>query len=848
MDIESVKRQIDHADRWMDILVDIAGVPREHLDGHHHPCPKCGGKDRFRLIDQKAGAVLCNQCFDRSNGDGIAAVQWARGCDFNEAIRLICDYARIEIPGKTHPEAKEKSSVEKLYPLRTTTEGLALWTIFHDPMTPEGVLSCHGFFGYHPYGHVEYGVVAFPIFGKQSFENGEFTEAKPVGYAMLPRNGKYLPAFDGAGKPPKGVKVKTLKGSKDAGWIGQVDRLKDAKVVWKVEGIKDMICLASCPELPADHAVITNKGGAKEQPEPWMIELLAGKTVNVVHDCDRPGQDGAVGWDDRGRPRNGFCQYIASAAADCRNIDLGAPITDDSGFDLKDWLTKGKKFPELLAIAEKSEKVEQKADPSERPIPIADDDPFRLARANLSQYEANGRRLIYWKESWYRYKDGHYQELTPEHIRSRIQSFCEAELTAAAERAFDQWRKKRNTELPPEKRKVTNALVANVIGATQAICLLDSSQEMDQWIGKKGKPDNQIAVGNGILNITKLLSLPVSEATKVTPEILQPHSSDWFSLAKVPYDYDPDAGCEYWMGWLNQVFDGDHEAIEAVQMWFGYLLSGRTDLHKIMFFVGPRRSGKGTISKTIETLFGRTALATPLLSDFLDKFGLETRIDKRICNINDVRICGNEDEKAVERLITISGGDAQDINRKFKSSRCGVTSKMRITMFSNLIPRFKDSSGAFASRFIFCWMPNTYLNREDLTVFDRISQEMPGILNWAIGGLRMLEILKRIPQPKSGNHLMQEMLSIMSPVTMFVEDECIRGSNHSVGTKFLFERWEQYCKECDISFPGTLQSFSRKLKAAYSGVRTERTFSATAGRETKFVGIDLKPEKPEEKF
>ncbi|RMF86426.1 MAG: DUF3987 domain-containing protein [Planctomycetota bacterium] len=75
------------------------------LDGKHHPCPRCGGKDRFRLIDPDAGAVLCNQCFSKNNGDFLAAVMWMTGCDFPEAVRMVGDYLGLD-DGKPDIPAK----------------------------------------------------------------------------------------------------------------------------------------------------------------------------------------------------------------------------------------------------------------------------------------------------------------------------------------------------------------------------------------------------------------------------------------------------------------------------------------------------------------------------------------------------------------------------------------------------------------------------------------------------------------------------------------------------------------------------------------------------------------------
>src|SRR5437867_6648495 len=80
---------------WIELLADLGGISRELLDGKHHPCPKCGGSDRFRMIDEEAGALFCNQCFRTGNGDGIAALQWVQGWPVEEAIRRLGERLRI---------------------------------------------------------------------------------------------------------------------------------------------------------------------------------------------------------------------------------------------------------------------------------------------------------------------------------------------------------------------------------------------------------------------------------------------------------------------------------------------------------------------------------------------------------------------------------------------------------------------------------------------------------------------------------------------------------------------------------------------------------------------------------
>lgn len=81
--------------RWRNILVAIGGFNDDVLDGQHHPCPRCGGTNRFRLINEQAGAVLCNQCFANGNGDGLAAIQWRNDWTFGDTLKAVAGYLGI---------------------------------------------------------------------------------------------------------------------------------------------------------------------------------------------------------------------------------------------------------------------------------------------------------------------------------------------------------------------------------------------------------------------------------------------------------------------------------------------------------------------------------------------------------------------------------------------------------------------------------------------------------------------------------------------------------------------------------------------------------------------------------
>ncbi len=120
LDTNAVKQRA--AGRWQEILTALGGIDAGIFDGKNHPCPRCGGFDRFRFIDGDAGALFCNQCFSKGNGDGIAALQWLRGWDFQTALAEVARY-----PGD-RPAADGKPRIVKTYDYRDE-EGRLLFQV-----------------------------------------------------------------------------------------------------------------------------------------------------------------------------------------------------------------------------------------------------------------------------------------------------------------------------------------------------------------------------------------------------------------------------------------------------------------------------------------------------------------------------------------------------------------------------------------------------------------------------------------------------------------------------------------------------------------------------------------------
>lgn len=87
MNLEEIKLRANG--HWVEILSSL-GIDNAILDRKHHPCPSCGGKDRFRFTDHKGrGSFICNNC---GKGDGFELLMKCYRCDFVTALDMVKGY------------------------------------------------------------------------------------------------------------------------------------------------------------------------------------------------------------------------------------------------------------------------------------------------------------------------------------------------------------------------------------------------------------------------------------------------------------------------------------------------------------------------------------------------------------------------------------------------------------------------------------------------------------------------------------------------------------------------------------------------------------------------------------
>jgi hypothetical protein len=144
----------------------------------------------------------------------------------------------------------------------------------------------------------------------------------------------------------------------------------------------------------------------------------------------------------------------------------------------------------------------------------------------------------------------------------------------------------------PAESKIENLLEAQ-LGAkayTYLISEIMGHLQRASYVDRKdfNKYDGYLPVENGLLNL-KTMSL-------------EPFSTEKIFTYKLNVTYNPEAQCPKWNQFLDQILPKEDQPL--LQEWLGYCMLPAMPKHKIMWFYGTGRNGKGRVIATIEHIVG----------------------------------------------------------------------------------------------------------------------------------------------------------------------------------------------------------------------------------------------------
>lgn len=795
MDSQEVKQ---HASgHWREIISRLSGIPVEILDCKNHGCPKCGGgKDRFRAFNDfdKTGGVMCNQCFTKASGnhcDGFSTLQWLTGKSFPEIMREVMDFLGLkDKPKQTRKKGLDYDSVE----FKTLEPGaVSLFLAKKPPITFEAIQAVGGRFAIY---QKLFPVIMVPVWG-------EFlTAADPCGWIMFAANGG--PLFL---KDKSKVKLKMLPGTQP-GVIINTRVIKDQNNIppklLKVEGPTDVMATLS---LSLDLPVFTNSNGAGEYPKDIHQKLVSGRELTIVHDADEPGQKGLETW----------VTELARSATLVRKLQLPYEVQPNHGKDIRDWLNENNEPQQFKALVDAGEIIQGggKHEPEESEDIFEPDDPDRLARINLRQYESRiGGRVVYYKGSLFRWtkQKPFYCNLPTEEFTAKARPVVKTE--------FIQEQQSTNRK---RVRPITNTLMSNIVKATESQCLISQSKNMPFWLDQSTHPlagKRCLSLENGLLDLEKVVTSK-DEKLQCTSELgtlTYPHSSDWFSMSSLPVTYDSEAICHEWVGFLVKAMEGDWERVATLQEWMGYLLLGSPKFQKCLLLVGEGGNGKSVFLAGMRALLGANNYSTLSIEDLNKDFEL-ANLHGKLANITADM---NEVDQVAEGVIkAITSGDPIHAKVKYKSGMTMIPTA-RLVFATNNLPRIADRSQGIWRRIIL--VPFDYQVKRSERIYGMDTEEywqkeLPGMLEWALMGLARLARKNEFTQSAASIERLREYREDSNPLESFFQSYFEPSEDSVVPLKDAYKLYRNWCVE----------SGSRQMNNANFGRELQRSFKRSEG-------------------
>jgi putative DNA primase/helicase len=616
--------------------------------------------------------------------------------------------------------------------------------------------------------------------------------------------------------PPKNKDFRQRRPDGKGGWVWKLDDVRrvpyrlpellaadPAQPVFVVEGEKDADRLAALGLIAT-----TNPMGAGK----WRKEFAAffrGRHVVILPDNDVPGREHAAA----------VVASLKSVAASLKTVEL--PGLPPKG-DVSDFLDAGGTVEALLERVNDPTSTPRTDPPTPQSASSgrtylapkageAWDDPHRLARLYVDdgRTAAGEPTVLQWRDEYHRWGGAAWRPVADADLDAQLARHCrsvfEADYPFRAGAAPTEGNKK------VALFKVTAAVKTNMkVNLSGLVNHPDAGVDAPFWRGTgANRPDASevIAAPNGLFMLDDIAA-GRGPFSPPTPLFFTPNALPFVVQIDPP---EPTV----WLRCLSEWFSGDVRSTLGLQEFMGYLLSSQTRAHKIGMIVGPPRGGKGTFIRVTNELIGTGNVASTTFAALGDTFGLEPLLGKRIAVIPDARLSNRSDlASVVERLLSISGEDAQSVNRKNRTA-ITTTLKTRFLISTNVIPQLPDSSGALASRFHILSFPNCYLGKEDKSLMDKLRAELPGILVWAAKGyVRFRTQGFSFTANDAATQYQRELEDLSSPVRAFVRERCDIGPGHEVRVSELFGAWKEW-NEARNRSPGTEQTFGRDLHAAY---------------------------------
>ena len=530
--------------------------------------------------------------------------------------------------------------------------------------------------------------------------------------------------------------------------------------VWITEGEKDADHLAA-----AGLVATTNASGGTN----WTKEhsrYLHGAAVVILEDND-----------DTGRKRTAkIAASLAGIAASVKVVRF--PELPEHG-DVSDWLDRGGTVDRLLELA--SEAAEEqvpntaatKAASKPGELPPCSDEAIAL---DFAERHKDDLRYTYVWGRWHHFAGGRWQEDDTLLALDRARALCREAAPKAANAG------ERKDTVSAKKR----AAVASLAREDRRLAATAGQWDANIW----------------------LLTTPRGSIDLQTLEEREHRAGDYITRRTA---VAPGGTCPRWRQFIREITDEDRSLAEFLQRVAGYVLTGDTSAHALFFGHGGGGNGKSVFISTLAGILGDYHRVAPI-ETFTASMG--ERHPTELAMLRGARLVTSVETEegrrwAEGRVKTLTGGDP--IAARFmRQDFFEYTPQFKLLIVGNYKPSLRNVDEAIRRRFhLIPFNVTIPAERRDPALLDKLEEEWPGILQWALDGLADWHEHGLAP-PEAVAKATAAYLEAEDDVAAWIAECCERAGEDSLAR--LNASWRQWAERNGLS-PRNNKWLSQALEA-----------------------------------
>ncbi len=322
-----------------------------------------------------------------------------------------------------------------------------------------------------------------------------------------------------------------------------------------------------------------------------------------------------------------------------------------------------------------------------------------------------------------------------------------------------------------------------------------------------------------------------------------PHQAKDYITKMAGVNYDPEAKCDRWISFIDEVMCGDKEKADFFQKSLGYALTGDTRYESMFILFGATtRNGKGTSMETFLNIcgdYGRTSRPETIGMKMNSSGSGPSEDVARLAGARFVNI-SEPDKKLIlsaALLKSLTGNDT--INARFlHENSFDFRPQFKIFINTNHLPMVTDLTLLTSGRIKIIPFERHFEEWEqDKNLKNLFSKEenLSGILNWILEGYRKLKT-HGFDVPDSVKKATYDYHKENDKIGLFVEERLTKDVNAEERTSNLYFAYQNWCRD-----NGYYTENARNFKSSLASIGqiSRKRPKAGGGMTTLFLGYRL---------